>query len=251
MSALRQVGLAVVAASACTGVAVASAQVDGNRLRERLPEPGRSVPAATHHFAGLERAGTHAIAVVVHRNGSALAFVCDGKRAWRWLTGRVQRGRLVLRGERGARLTGTVGGSRLSGTLRLAGKARRFSLPRSPRRLGLRRLEEGRFEAAWIATRAGQIRGVGTLGKTTAISASADSTPTPDDGTAPAGDNEVSTRLFTKARCALIQLQADIIRFRQDQGTLSAQDRLDFAVLGAKFEALHCREVLAGAEAQP
>ena len=33
MSALRQVGLAVVAASACTGVAVASAQVDGNRLR--------------------------------------------------------------------------------------------------------------------------------------------------------------------------------------------------------------------------
>ena len=251
MSAPRQLALTVFALSACTGAALAAAAAGGAGLRERLPGPGQSAPAVTRHFAGVESAGSYAVAVVVHRNGRALAFVCVGKRIWRWLTGRVQRGRLALRGERGARLAGSVRGSRLSGTLRLGGKARRFSLRRSPRRLGLRRLEDGRFEAAWIATNTGHIRGVATLGKTTVISASAnDTTPTPDDGTTRTGDDPVSARLFTKARCAVIQLQADIIKLKIAQGTATDQDRLDLAALDAKFRSLHCLGVLAG-EAQP
>jgi hypothetical protein len=251
MSASRLIAAAVLAASTCAGAALAAAQSDGGTLREQLPGPGSSAPAGTRHFAGFERSGTYAIAVVVHRNGSALAFICDGKQTWRWLSGRVRRGRLALRGPRGARLTASVRGSRVAGTLRLAGKARRFSLRRSPRRLGLRRLEDGRFEAAWIVTAGGRIRGVGTRDQTAVISASADSTtPTTDEGTTAAGDGQVSARLFTKARCTIIHVKVDIIRFRQNAGTATEQDELDLLVLLAKFNALRCPDAL-GLETQP
>ncbi len=251
MSALRPIAAALLAASTCAGGALAAAPTDGGALREQLPGPGSSTPAGTRHFAGFERSGTYAIAVVVHRNGSALAFVCDGKRTWRWLSGRVRRGRLALRGPRGARLTASVGRSRVVGTLRLAGKARRFALRRSSRRLGLRRLEDGRFEAAWIVTDGGRIRGVGTRDQTAVISASADgASSTTDEGTTATGDSEVSPRLFTKARCTIIHVKVDIIRLRQSSGTATAQDELDLLVLLAKFNALRCPAAL-GLEAQP
>jgi hypothetical protein len=251
MTALRSTAAALLAATTCAGAALAAAPGDGGALRERLPGPGASPATGTRHFAGFERSGTYAIAVVVHRNGIALAFVCDGKRTWRWLSGRVRRGRLALRGPRGARLTASVRRSRVAGTLRLAGKARRFSLQRSPRRLGLRRLEDGRFEAAWIVTDDGRIRGVGTRDQTAVLSASADGTSsTTDEGTTPSSAGEVSPRLFTKARCTIIHVKVDIIRIRQSQGTATEQDELDLLVLLAKFNALRCPDAL-GLETQP
>ena len=246
MNALRWSAATVLAASAFTGAALAAAPVNGDALREQLPPPGESAPPSTRQFAGLEHTGTYAIAVVVHRNGDALAFVCNGKRRWRWLTGRLRGDRLLLTGDRGARLTGSVHAGRVMGTVRLAGRARFFSLPRSSRRLGLRRFKDGRFEAAWIATNAGQIRGVGTLGKTTVISASADDTAsTADEGTTAAGDDPVPARLFNKARCAIIQVKADIIRLRQARGTATPEDSNELIQLDIRFDQLDCDTALA------
>jgi hypothetical protein len=187
------------------------------------------------------------LAVVVHRNGTALAFVCDGKTFWRWLTGQVRGGRLTLRGAQGARLTGRVGRTRLTGVLRLAGKARRISLERSSRRAGLRRLTDGRFEGAWILTNAGLIRGVGTIAKTTVISSSADGTaPTEDEGTTAAGGEEVEPRLLTKARCTVILLKSVPLRVAEQNGTLTDQQKVELATLRDKFADLHCRDALGG-----
>ncbi len=181
------------------------------------------------------------------RNGSAVAFVCDGKTFWRWLSGHVRRGRLTLRGAQGARLTGTVRRARLTGVLRLAGNARRISLTRSVRRAGLRRLTDGRFEGAWILTNAGLIRGVGTVGRTTVISSSADGTaPTEDEGTTAAGGEEVEARLLTKARCTVILLKSVSLRVGEQNGTLTDQQEVDLATLRDKFADLHCRDVLGG-----
>lgn len=244
----------VVGALAVVGAPLAGAAVpahaaasSGAELRRSLPGPGEPSLRDTREFAGLERRGRRAFAVVVHRDGSAVAFVCDGATSWRWLTGRVREARLTLRGEQGARLTGIVTRARVTGVLRLAGKSRHLVLARSIPRAGLRRVVDGRFEGAWILTNGGQIRGVGTIGKTTVISSSADATePTEDEGTTAAGEEDVAARLLTKARCTVILLKTVPLRFRVGNGTATEQDQLDLAVLFAKFSALHCPEVLGG-----
>jgi hypothetical protein len=219
----------------------------GGELRRALPAPGESSLKGTREYAALVRGTRRAVAVVVHRNGSAVAFVCDGKTFWRWLTGRVRRGRLTLRGANGARLTGTVSRARLRGVLRLAGNGRRIVLARSLRRAGLRRLTEGRFEGAWILTNAGVIRGVGTVGRTTVISSSADGTaPTEDEGTTATGGGEVEPRLLTKARCTIILLKSVPLRVAEQNGTLTPDQKIQLETLRDKFADLHCRDEFAG-----
>ena len=235
------------------GVAAeAAAPRDGDELRRALPRPGKSSLNNTREYAGLERGGRRAVAVVVHRNGSALAFVCDGKTYWRWLTGRLRGGRLTLRGERGARLTGAVRGAWLTGVLRLGGKARRLALARSVRSGALRRLVDGRFEGAWVVTSAGQIRGVGTIGKTAVISSSAGGTaPTEDEGTTAAGDEQVTAGLLTKARCAVLLLKSSPLRAKQATGTATELELAQLQVLLLKIRDLGCQESLGGGSAQP
>lgn len=246
-------GLAVGALLADAGVAAeAAAPRDGDELRRALPRPGKASLKGTREYAGFEQGGRRAVAVVVHRNGSALAFVCDGKTSWGWLTGRVRGGRLALRGERGTRLTGVVRGARLTGVLRRGGKARRLALARSVRSGALRRLVDGRFEGAWVVTSAGQIRGVGTIGKTVVISSSADGTaPTEDEGTTAAGDEQVTAGLLTKARCAVLLLKTTTLRARRDLGTATEQELAELAGLLEKIRALGCREALGGPAVQP
>ena len=250
MRGLRRTAAAAVAVGVLgTAVVVADAAAprDGAELRRALPGPGEPSLAGTREYAGFERRARRAVALVVHRNGSAVAFVCDGRRFWKWLTGRVRRGRVTLRGAQGARLTGRVSRARVSGVLRLAGRARRINLASSSYGAALRRLTDGRFEGAWILTNAGLIRGVGTSGKTAVISSSADATaPTDNEGTTTTGTEPVEPRILTKARCTVILIKSIPLRVAETNGTLTPEQEVELSTLRDKFADLHCRDALGG-----
>jgi len=251
---MRRLAHVLVAAAAMGGlwpaVGQSAAPTDGNALRAQLPAPGQKPLAGTREFVGVDRGGRYAIAVVVHRNGAAVAYVCDGRRTWRWLTGSARGGRLRASGDRGARLSGTVGSSALRATLRLAGRARTVTLARAVGAAGLRRLTDtadGRpFEAAWVVTNGGVIRGVGTVARTPVLATDSSATK-PLVEVPPPGADEATVRIFTKARCAINVLKLNIAYAKIAQGNDVEQAKLDRDLALARLAALHCDEAVGGA----
>lgn len=237
-------------------VAFAATPKTGKALRAALPEPdAKKDLTGTREFVGLNRAGKVALAVVVHRSGAAVAFLCDGQNTWRVFVGKVKRNRLNLKGPRGARLVGRIRGTRL--TARVTGRGLSaqaaqadigFALKRAVEGAGLRRLvtmfDGASVEALWVTTNNGVIKGAGfkpnattPVGSTNTTSSNTseqgEANPGPETGSDPQ-----ATGLITKLRCASIVLKfskvsADVIN-GTGSGTLQQQQQLQdrFGALG-------------------
>jgi hypothetical protein len=219
---LSAVCLAVLCIAGALAATVSAAITTGADLRRSLPGPeSRTSLKGTTEFTGLDSTGAVAIAVVRSRSGAVVAYVCDGRRVSRWLTGRVRGGRATLRGRAGARLTARFSGRRVTGTARVGRRSLRFVLTRASKGIGLRRLVARRdsdravVEAAWITTRAGRIIGIGSTSgavvfRTTVDNAQqsgADTTGELEPGTGGAGGAEAEPLLFDRAQCAVLLLR--------------------------------------------
>lgn len=108
------------------------------------------------------------VALSVARDGTVVAYVCDGKkgrraRNWGWFTGRLSGKRFDLRSKR-IRLAGRIGQSSAKGAVTLAsGRKLRFDAGRARGRAGLYRFNGTvrgvNVKAGWILLNNGQARG--------------------------------------------------------------------------------------------
>ncbi len=219
---------------------VSAATTTGAELRRSLPGPeSRTSLKGTTEFTGLDSTRAVAIAVVRSRTGAVLAYVCDGRRVSRWLTGRVRNGRATLRGRGGARRTARFSGRRVTGTARVGRRSLRFVLTRAARGIGLRRLvarrdsDRAAVEAAWITTRGGRIIGIGSTSgavvfRTTVDNAQQSGTDTTGElgaGTGGGGGAEAEPLLFDRAQCAVLLLRITSKLAQDDRdATLEAID---------------------------
>ena len=123
-------------------------------------EPATPVDApARADYAGRTegRAATVAIAV---RDGRAIAYVCDGRRAEAWLEGTATDGQLTLSRPGGDKLTAQLGGGKATGTAVLGTHSWAFSVPVVQKPNGLYRANATvggvRFRGGWIVLPDGQ-----------------------------------------------------------------------------------------------
>lgn len=79
-------------------------------------------------YAGDVGGAGASLAIAVH-NGTAVAYVCDGKKAEAWLQGTAAGGVLTMAGAHGATLTGTYANGRATGKVGATGKTWTFDLP--------------------------------------------------------------------------------------------------------------------------
>jgi hypothetical protein len=86
------------------------------------PPPPTPPPAVVVEkvFAGRSSGNEVTVAVAV-KDGRAVAYVCDGKKIEAWLQGTAENGVVELTGRKGARLSGTLTGDAVEGTVVLAG----------------------------------------------------------------------------------------------------------------------------------
>ncbi|HYF25449.1 MAG TPA: hypothetical protein VD931_06895 [Baekduia sp.] len=194
--------------------AVAATPTTGAQLRAALPDPDDKDLAGATEFVG--NAGPTALAVVVHRSGAAIAFLCDGRKTWTRFAGKVRNGRLDLQGTKGARLTSSAGGTAITVTVRRRGTtAKTFKLRKAAQGAGLRRLVVSGLEAEWVTTNSGLVKGVATKAGTArlATNSSAATTDQGGDVTDPGtggnvGSGDVTTRGFiNRIRCGVIVLK--------------------------------------------
>jgi hypothetical protein len=121
------------------------------------------------NYAG-HTAGREATVAVAVRDGGAVAYVCDGRRAEAWLLGSATDGRLTLSGEEGGsdRIAGTYGGGRATGTVWLGNKKWAFSVPTVHKPYGLYRVDATirgvRYRGGWIVLPSGQTGVASTRG---------------------------------------------------------------------------------------
>jgi hypothetical protein len=176
IACLMVVALAALGATAT--VAMAKTPKTGKQLRLALPQPGKKALSGVTQYVGLDKAKKVSLALVVHRNGAAVAFLCDGTGTWKWFTGTAKRGKVRLTGPSGAKLTGTFTKSRASvrvsgvadGNATAAAASGPFELRKAATGAGLSRLvlelNGDPLEVGWIATNDSRIVGAGTSGKT-------------------------------------------------------------------------------------
>lgn len=133
------------------------------------PTPSASpTPAAVKvnaTWAGEVDGGGATIAISV-KDGVAVAYLCDGKKAEAWLQGTAADGKLSLTGKDVASLTGTFGGGKATGTVVAAGKQWSFTAPNAVAPSGLYRAAEivntAKVVCGWIVLADGRQVGVCT-----------------------------------------------------------------------------------------
>ncbi|HYF25459.1 MAG TPA: hypothetical protein VD931_06945 [Baekduia sp.] len=254
----RATGLAVLLTLAGSGwtAAQAATPTTGAKLRAALPDPDdkADLPGTTEYVG---HAGGTALAVVVHRSGAAVAFLCDGRRLWRRLAGRVRDGRLDLSGTRGSRLTGSLRDGRLTVRLTRSRNGRaaatgtvKFGVQEAVAGAGLRRLTTTlggrRVEAEWVTTNTGIIQGVATRSTGTVATASSTGTDPVADAEvsgAGAGDGPEARRFLGKVRCGVVVLKFSLAagRFENPDGSLNQQAAEDLDALEKQFDSLGCK----------
>jgi hypothetical protein len=99
------------------------------------PKPDAPVRA---DYAGRVVGGGASVAVSV-RDGHAIAYVCDGKKVEAWLQGATAGGKLDLKGDRNAALTGSFDATAVTGTVTALGKTWQFTAPTAKKPAGLYR----------------------------------------------------------------------------------------------------------------
>ena len=100
-----------------------------------VPDPG--VPARAD-YAGRVVGGGASVAVSV-RDGHAIAYVCDGKKIEAWLQGATTGGKLDLKGDKNAGLTGSFDATAVTGTVTALGQTWQFTAPTAKKPAGLYR----------------------------------------------------------------------------------------------------------------
>jgi serine/threonine-protein kinase len=112
----------------------------------------------------VKGAGTLAISA---KGDKAIAYLCDGKRLEAWFTGTAKAGKLSLTGAHGAKLTGTFGNGRASGTVTAAGRSLAFNLATVKKPSGLYRatanVRGAKIVGGWIRLPNGQQVGLATV----------------------------------------------------------------------------------------
>ncbi len=227
----------IVVAGPLAGAAVGVAQTPrtGVALKAALPAPDEDDLAGVQEFVGLNSDGV-GLAVAVHRNGSVVAFMCDGRSTWGWFTGKVgPRGRLDLKGKRGRRLVGRIRGRRVTAAI-VGGRSPSaleaqadlsFTLKRAADGAGLRRLVDDQVEVGWITTNEGRILGVGANGTTIVATTDTSSSSTGEEGEAnpgPGASDAQATGLINKIRCGAIVLKISRVNDTNiDGGTQATQ----------------------------
>jgi serine/threonine-protein kinase len=79
-------------------------------------------------YAGRVAGAGGTIAIAVH-DGTAIAYLCDGRRIEAWLQGTANAGALTMTGANNASLTGTFGADKAGGTVSAAGRQWTFEVP--------------------------------------------------------------------------------------------------------------------------
>lgn len=121
-------------------------------------------PAAkvTAVWAGHTSEGEASIAISA-KNGVVVAYVCDGQREI-WLQGTAADGKLTLTGAKGARLTGTFGGGKASGSVTSGSAHYTFTAPAVTKPSGLYRataqVRNAKVVGGWIVLSDGYQVGV-------------------------------------------------------------------------------------------
>jgi hypothetical protein len=129
------------------------------------------VPAAPQKatYAGKVTGGAATVAIAV-KNGTAIAYFCDGKKAEAWLQGTASDGRITLTGSGGASLTATYSTSAATGTVTATGKQFSFSVHTVTAPSGLYRavanVRNARVVGGWIVLPDGTQVGVLDVGDT-------------------------------------------------------------------------------------
>src|SRR5688572_7163794 len=120
------------------------------------PPPPAKVNAV---WAGEVDGGGASIAISV-KDGVAVAYLCDGKKAEIWLQGTAEGGKLSLTSKDGAVLTGTFGGGKATGKIVASGKTWSFTIAAVAPPSGLYRSTENVRNAqvvcGWIRLANGQ-----------------------------------------------------------------------------------------------
>ena len=129
------------------------------------PAPPPAEPAAEAvQTVYTGRSDPRAVTVAIAVDGDqAAAYVCDGKKIEAWLEGTLTGGQISLQGENGARLTGTVAGDDVSGTVwASADKKWQFTATTAAPPAGLYRAqsEDGSSRIGWIVLPDGEQVGV-------------------------------------------------------------------------------------------
>ncbi|MGN9806889.1 hypothetical protein [Micromonospora sp. L32] len=103
------------------------AQPSEQRGRPGAPTTAPAAPAApvTGNWTG--RLDSGATIAVTATKGTAVAYVCDGRRLEIWLRGTAADGRLKLTGKKGATLTATIGDGDVTGELVVGDQRWRFT----------------------------------------------------------------------------------------------------------------------------
>jgi hypothetical protein len=112
--------------------------------------PAVAVPAGT--YAGYTDGGTASIAIAIHK-GVAIAYLCSGK-IESWLQGTATLSPFTMTGTHNGRLTATLTGTKLHGTVTAAGKTFLFTIKAVHPPSGLYRaaaeVRNARVVAGWI-----------------------------------------------------------------------------------------------------
>jgi hypothetical protein len=223
----------------------------GAELRKALPEPGQDALPGSVEYVGTS--GDVAIALVRARGGGAVAYLCDGEGISRWLTGKATARRAKLAGT-DSNLVATISGATARGTARIGGKTLRFTLEQAEPGNGLRRytdrLNGALFEAAWISTPSGIIRGAGARRRvillTTATTVLGDPAEEIVDRRRVAGDAaagpvaHAALSLLTRARCAVLVVKLSSLSREELAGTLDSDDQAAQSDATDRFTNLGC-----------
>ncbi|MBO1332007.1 hypothetical protein [Streptomyces sp. VRA16 Mangrove soil] len=131
----------------------------------RTPTPSRTARGKSS-YAGRTDDGSAAVSVSV-RGDKAVAYYCDGRTKESWLKGNVEDdGSMRLSGSHGAKLSGTLAGDRIRGTVTVADRPSAFTAQHAVKPSGLYRatteVRGAKLDGGWIVLPDGRQVGIVT-----------------------------------------------------------------------------------------
>lgn len=103
--------------------------------------------------------GEAPIAITV-KGEKASAYLCDGKAVEAWYQGTAKDGTLAMTGKGDNKLTGTLSGDTVTGTISAGGKSWTFSAKLATKPAGLYRASNGTTTVGWIKQADGTVTGL-------------------------------------------------------------------------------------------
>ncbi len=135
-------------------------------------------------YAGRTEDDSASVAVAV-LNGRAAAYLCDGREVEAWLKGTVDGDTVSLTGKEGAKLSATLAGSTLRGSVEVDGEVYDFKVKVAKKPAGLYRAKGSKTTIGWIVLPDGS-----QVGLQTSDSGSTPAPPLDPEGTSVGVDGE-------------------------------------------------------------